>query len=134
MAAHQPEYANTSDGGHGDVRGDDIGNEASESLMGHGQKDWEGLQATSARSPQSRWRRLCSAMFSLQGLFNTLLLMVILGLLVDRRWQKRRYGHFEGNGDITGFAPRCEYSSVHNQQRQPFFRRRQPLAFTKHHA
>ena len=112
MAAQQPEYANTSDSSHGDVRGDDIGTEASESLMGHGQKDWEGLQAASGRTSQSRWRRCCSALCSLQGLLNTLLLFVILGLLIDRRWQQRRYGHFEGNGDITGFAPRCEYFPI----------------------
>lgn len=87
---------------------DELTIEASESLMGHGQKkDWEELEVTeSAR--QSRWRRCCSTFFSFQGLFNTLLLLVILGLLVDRRWHKERFGHFEGNGDITGFAPRCE--------------------------
>lgn len=105
MAARQLEYAKIDDGDQGDVRGDDVGVEASQSLMGNEQENWKERQAAN-NARRGRWRRCLTAVFSLQGLLNTLLLFVILGLLVDRRWHKQRHGHFEGNGDITGFAPR----------------------------
>lgn len=76
--------------------------------MGHGEKSWDELREAS-RLRQSRWQRSRAAVFSCQGLLNTLLLFVILGLLVDRRFQKEKYGHFEGNGDISGFAPRGKH-------------------------
>ncbi|KAJ4390148.1 hypothetical protein N0V93_007622 [Gnomoniopsis smithogilvyi] len=41
----------------------------------------------------------------LQGLLNTVLLLLVLALLVDRRWHQQRYGQLEGSGDITGFVP-----------------------------
>lgn len=44
----------------------------------------------------------------LQGLLNTILLVLVLFLLLDRRrgqQEEQRYGQFEGNGDITGFIP-----------------------------
>lgn len=108
MEVQRPGYTNMNGGEHGDVSGDDVSTEPSESLMGNGHKTWDGLQAPgSAR--QSLWRRCYSATCSLQGLLNTVLLFVILGLLVDRRWHKERPGHFEGNGDLTGFAPRCKF-------------------------
>lgn len=105
--AQLPEYAKINGGDQADVRGDDVGTAASESLMGHQQKNWEERQVAES-TRWGRWRRCISAIFSLQGLLNTLLLFVILGLLVDRRWHKQRHGHFEGNGDITGYAPQCE--------------------------
>lgn len=72
--------------------------------MGHGEKSWDELREA-GRPRQSRWQRSRAAVFSCQGLLNTLLLFMILGLLVDRRYQNERYGHFEGNGDISGFQP-----------------------------
>lgn len=39
------------------------------------------------------------------------LLLVIIGLLLDKSLTRRANNHhFEGNGDITGFAPQCEPS------------------------
>lgn len=111
MAAQQPRYARLSRDDHGDVRGDDLDTKASEVLMGHGEKNWEEPQVD-GRARHGWWRRFGSVIFSIQGLLNALLLYVILGLLVDSRLQKNRYGHFEGNGDITGFAPRSEYRSL----------------------
>lgn len=72
--------------------------------MGHGEKSWDELREA-GRPRQSRWQRSRAAVFSCQGLLNTLLLVVILGLLLDRRYQNEKYGHFEGNGDISGFQP-----------------------------
>lgn len=72
--------------------------------MGHGEKSWDELREA-GRLRQGRWQRSRAAVFSCQGLLNTLLLFVILGLLVDRRYHQEKYGHFEGNGDISGFAP-----------------------------
>lgn len=72
--------------------------------MGHGEKSWDELREA-GRLRQSRWQRSRAAVFSCQGLLNTLLLFVILGLLVDRRYHQEKYGHFEGTGDISGFAP-----------------------------
>lgn len=104
MAAKQPEYSNIGGSTHDNVR-DDASTDASESLMGHGEKSWDELREA-GRLRQSRWQRSRAAVFSCQGLLNTLLLVVILGLLVDRRYHMEKYGHFEGNGDISGFAPR----------------------------
>lgn len=72
--------------------------------MGHGEKSWDELREAGRLRP-SRWQRSRAAVFSCQGLINTLLLVVILGLLVDRRYHQEKYGHFEGSGDISGFAP-----------------------------
>ncbi|CAN8102064.1 unnamed protein product [Discula destructiva] len=41
----------------------------------------------------------------MQGLINTILLLVIVALLLDRRWSRDDYRQFEGSGDITGFIP-----------------------------
>jgi hypothetical protein len=109
MAAKQPEYSNIGSPIHDNVR-DDASTDASESLMGHGEKSWDELREA-GRPRQSRWQRGRAAVFSCQGLLNTLLLVIILGLLLDRRYHKEKYGHFEGNGDISGFAPRgkCDH-------------------------
>lgn len=102
--APQPEYSNIRSPNHENAR-DDASTDASESLMGHGEKTWDELREV-GRSGQIPWQRSRAAAFSCQGLLNTLLLIVILGLLVDRRYQKEDYGHFEGNGDISGVTPR----------------------------
>ncbi|KAG6366962.1 hypothetical protein INS49_001143 [Diaporthe citri] len=103
MATRQPEYSNIGSPHQENVR-DDASTDASESLMGHGEKSWDELREA-GRLRQSRWQRSRAAVFSCQGLLNTLLLFVILGLLVDRRYHQEKYGHFEGSGDISGFAP-----------------------------
>lgn len=100
MTANQPEYSNIGGSNH-----DDASTDAGESLMGHGEKSWEELREA-GRPRQSRWQRSRAAVFSYQGVLNTLLLVVILFLLLDRRHQKENFGHFEGTGDISGFAPR----------------------------
>ncbi|GAB1312805.1 Oxidase ustYa [Madurella fahalii] len=51
----------------------------------------------------SRRETVCSALTSIRSLLDTVLLLVILGLVMDRQWQKSP--SFEIGGDITGFAP-----------------------------
>jgi hypothetical protein len=104
MAAKQPEYSNLGSHVHDKGR-DGASSDASEPLMGLGEKAWDELREA-ARPRQSRWQRSRAAVFSCQGLLNTILLVMILGLLLDRRYHHEKYGHFEGNGDISGFAPR----------------------------
>lgn len=113
MAPQQPEYSNIRAPSHENVR-DDASTDAEESLMGHDEKTWDELRGA-GRPRQSRWQRSRAAAFSCQGLLNTLLLVVILGLLIDRRYNKENYGHFEGNGDISGFTPRGK--QYHKSQR-----------------
>lgn len=54
----------------------------------------------------SRRRQIWSTVRSLRSLVDTILLFVILGLLLDREWQKPSW--FEVGGDITGFAPKSK--------------------------
>ncbi|KAL2130837.1 hypothetical protein VTI74DRAFT_5880 [Chaetomium olivicolor] len=51
----------------------------------------------------SRRRRIWSAIMSIRSLLDTVLLLVILGLLWERGWQSSP--RFEFGADITGFAP-----------------------------
>lgn len=67
------------------------------------EKTWEELGHL-AQPRQSSWRRCWSSML-IQGLLNTVLLVLVIALLLDRRWHQERYGQFEGAGDITGFVP-----------------------------
>lgn len=104
MATRKADYA----GVEGDYRGDiyhDSSTDVSESLMDHHghEKSWNDIR-NAARPRPSRARRCCSAVL-LQGLLNTVLLLLVLGLLLDRRWHQDRYGQLEGSGDITGFIP-----------------------------
>jgi hypothetical protein len=54
--------------------------------------------------------RTWAAVLNFRSILDTVLLLVVLGLLLERRWQKsgtHDSSHpFEGTGDITGFAPR----------------------------
>lgn len=80
--------------------------EASDSLMGRTleDKDWDELRHV-PRPRHGQWRRRLSSM-SLQSLLNTILLVLVLALLFDRRGgHQESYGQFEVAGDITGFIP-----------------------------
>jgi hypothetical protein len=43
---------------------------------------------------------------------DTALLLVILGLLVEKGWETHQSHEYEFTGDLTGFAPTCEYTDV----------------------
>jgi hypothetical protein len=54
------------------------------------------------RRKRTMWKRVKSSRWML----DTALLLVILGLLVEKRWQQHPESHlYELAGDITGFAP-----------------------------
>lgn len=105
MAGQQAEYVKVRDEDRHDANHDDSSTDAGDSLMGHPmrEKSWEEL-AGAPRPGQSRWRR-CFSSTLLQGLLNTVLLVVVLALLLDRGWHQEHYGQFEGTGDMTGFIP-----------------------------
>jgi hypothetical protein len=42
---------------------------------------------------------------------NTSLLLIIVALLVEPRWQRMRH-KYEFAGDLTGFAPQCEFRTA----------------------
>lgn len=67
--------------------------------------DWD------AEDGEKSWRAkktsLCGRLKGYSWLANTILLLAVIGLLVDKKWG-HNYGHqYEFAGDITGFAPRC---------------------------
>jgi len=67
---------------------------------------------------------------SFRSVVDTVLLLVILGLVVERRWGRGSGngnengdggGKFEFAGDLTGFAPRCEFLSLSLSSSFPLF-------------
>lgn len=63
------------------------------------------------RSCLSRWS---SAVFTSRSIVETILVLLLIGLLLDRQFHASQEGgklsgQLEGNGDITGFAPRCKF-------------------------
>lgn len=61
------------------------------------------------RRRKTRAKRIRSAIVSFRSILDTGLLLVILGLVIDRRRQSGEgRSLFEVAGDVTGFAPRCK--------------------------
>ncbi|KAK4161225.1 hypothetical protein QBC43DRAFT_357998 [Cladorrhinum sp. PSN259] len=116
--------------------------DASSSLMGsvNGEKAWSDITAGDdhhhhgpqqgammpSSSFRSRRKRICSAIMSARSVLDTILLLIILGLLIERRWLYGTDGTGDNDlnnsaggkstarpgvstldigGDITGFAP-----------------------------
>ncbi|KAK3986360.1 hypothetical protein QBC44DRAFT_297198 [Cladorrhinum sp. PSN332] len=91
--------------------------DASSSLMGSldGEKAWSDITAAGehhgAHSSPSRRRRFWSIVVSARSVLDTILLLIILGLLIERRWYRTNESSrpagtmFDVTGDITGFAP-----------------------------
>ena len=65
--------------------------------------DWEAEEAAlRRRRNKTVWKRVKGY----RWIIDTALLLVIAGLLVEKRWQKHAKSHeYELAGDITGFAP-----------------------------
>jgi hypothetical protein len=94
-----------------DDRKGDTGDDKAESLSGYEDEEraWSDITARDPGMEErrlSRRRRIWSAVMSIRSLVDTVLLFVILGLLLERGWQRPSW--FEIGGDITGFAPRSE--------------------------
>jgi hypothetical protein len=94
-SAQRKEYAD-----HG---GDDRSStEVGEPLMGGGfDKPWRSEDG----ERKTRAGKLCAALASWRWLIDTCLLLVIIGLLLDRRRHDQTSPQFQTNGDLTGFAP-----------------------------
>jgi hypothetical protein len=78
-----------------------------ESFFEDEEKAWSDITAGDPGVTQrkvSRRRRMWTALMSVRSLLDTVLLLIILGLLLERGWQRTPW--FEFGGDITGFAPR----------------------------
>jgi hypothetical protein len=87
------------------------------------EKAWSGITERDSgmleRRPTRR-ERIWSAVMSIRSILDTILLLVILGLVLDRRGEEQR--SFELNGDITGFAPRSKRSKSVEWQRPRLLR------------
>jgi hypothetical protein len=69
--------------------------------------DWEaevGIEPQRMRS-QAIWQRLKRYRWML----DTTLLLIVVGLLIEKRWRHRQGHQYEFAGDITGFAPECRF-------------------------
>lgn len=75
----------------------------SDSSTDIGHWDAEDLERSRQRKRRSIWHRLKPYRWML----DTGLLLVIVGLLAEKRLGHNHEHHFEFAGDITGFAPRC---------------------------
>lgn len=104
MSPDHTRYARVETGEHGDIH-DDSSTDVDESPTARrlGEKMWDEYRHT-PRPRRSGLQQRCSSML-LQGLLNTVLLLLVVALLLDRRWHQQRYGQLEGSGDITGFIP-----------------------------
>jgi hypothetical protein len=119
MAPHvntKAEYGDLGTSGYEEIDHDDSTTEVSDTQHDE-QKVWcleDGSlnPGSKIRDQSSRMGRLGSSILSLRSLLDTVLLLVILVLLVDRRLNHRdeRYGQFEASADLTGFAPRSTLS------------------------
>lgn len=111
---------------------DDSATEAGMSLLSEEDGIWKGEEHKSqTRSKHGRIKQWSSLLFSTQGILNTILLLVILGLLVERRWHQERIGLFEAAGDLTGFAPRCK--SLNHLSIVPYAETSSKSLTTDHH-
>lgn len=72
--------------------------------------DWEVEEAVQRRRRKKTVRRKLKGY---RWVLDTALLLVIVGLLVEKRWQTHAKSHqFELAGDLTGFAPRFSQQIV----------------------
>lgn len=78
-------------------------------------EDWEEAAHTQRRQRKrsTLWRRLRPY----QWISNTALLLVIIGLLVEKRWESDKGQSYELAGDISGFAPTCTDPATGSTQR-----------------
>lgn len=74
-------------------------------------EDWDPENEIRTRKASRRkgiWRKLKGY----RWIIDTALLLVVVGLLVEKKWKHGKHNHkYEFTGDLTGFAPRCKFSS-----------------------
>jgi hypothetical protein len=73
------------------------------------ERAWSDITARDpemANRRMARRQRIWAAVMSIRSLVDTVLLVVILGLLLEREWQRPSW--YEVGGDITWFAPKSK--------------------------
>ena len=71
----------------------------------------------SERKKKTSW---LAALKDYGWLVNAFLLLVVIVLQLDGGWHKHGRDHyFEGGGDLTGFAPECEFKLDPNPEYNP---------------
>jgi|SRR5690242_2111363 len=72
--------------------------------------DWD--DGNSVRPRMTRRRIFLARLKRYRWLLDTTLLLIIIGLLVEKRWTHDHGRQYELTGDITGFAPECKKSRI----------------------
>jgi hypothetical protein len=67
--------------------------------------DWDAEDVE--RSQRTRRSSIWTKLKRCRWLLDTGLLLVIVGLLAEKRWTHSHNHQYEFAGDITGFAPKC---------------------------
>lgn len=79
-------------------------------LDGHSDSDTD-VEEWSGQPRQRRRRTVWKAVKAYRWMADTILLMVIIGLLVEKKWKSQTGHRYELAGDISGFAPQCRGKS-----------------------
>jgi hypothetical protein len=98
-------------------RDDSSFTEVEESLIGD-EKQWNADRFQ--RYSKSSKRNTCwSTVKSLRWMVDTILLLIIVGLLLRDKWEKpRKTSERDVGGDITGVGPSCGFLSKRDELRQ----------------
>ncbi len=108
--ARTPQYRDLGDPMAREAHNDPAGFQ--EALIGKAEgNDWDEEGSSDTRTERiwpSRSRRVYSRILEFRWIFDAALILIIIGLVLDRGYRKERYGEFEGAGDITGFAPKSK--------------------------
>ena len=74
--------------------------------------DWHDDSTTGEPAPELRTTSRCARFWNramcFRSILDTVLLLVIVWLLLDRTERVNKTAEFELAGDITGFAPQCQ--------------------------
>lgn len=109
-----PRYHGLGSERRGDAPPDSMSDSAESLLGAEEEKAWSDITARDpgmAQRRASRRRAICNALMSIRSLVDTILLLVIVRLLLERCSQRMSV---DIGGDITGFAPRCMFG--HGEQ------------------
>jgi hypothetical protein len=94
-----------------DVLHDDVDNQSHRSDSSTEVEDSDAERAVRRRR-QKRKKSLWRKVKGYHWVIDTALLIVIMGLLAEKRWSKHHNHTYELAGDISGFAPRCKNPSI----------------------
>lgn len=95
---------------------DESSTEVGDSLIGEDEKQWDNIDLEDARSRHRRTagERIAAALAAARShrwLIDTLLLVVILGLLLLLHARGRPHASWQVGGDYTGEGPHCRWQS-----------------------